>query len=390
MRYTTKYPERQSPTSLIYWAHMKPFIATLLTVLTVVLTPWGSAVATSPELPADQYSRGIVRSVTSGDLQKADGSTMIGGKRIVGVHLNGGDQPEQDVVVEETDPDTIKGFSLSVGDAVVVVNSTSVQAKESYAIVDTYRIPRLWMLSGIFFLVALLFGRIRGATSILGLVLTGVVIIGYVVPQIMAGGNPLTVSIIASLIITVPSLYLAHGLNARTTVALVSTLITLAATAWIATRFVGWAHLSGNGSEDAFFLQGLGLNNLNLQGLLLAGIILGVVGILDDITTAQSAVVEELHQANPKLSVSELYRRGISVGREHITSLINTLFLAYAGVSLPLFLLFRAGNDQPLWLIVNSEPIAEEIVRTLVGSVCLVLAVPITTLLAAAWFGKKV
>ncbi len=369
---------------------MKPFIATLLTVLTVVLTPWGSAVATSPELPADQYSRGIVRSVTSGDLQKADGSTMIGGKRIVGVHLNGGDQPEQDVVVEETDPDTIKGFSLSVGDAVVVVKSTSVQAKESYAIVDTYRIPRLWMLSGIFFLVALLFGRIRGATSILGLVLTGVVIIGYVVPQIMAGGNPLTVSIIASLIITVPSLYLAHGLNARTTVALVSTLITLAATAWIATRFVGWAHLSGNGSEDAFFLQGLGLNNLNLQGLLLAGIILGVVGILDDITTAQSAVVEELHQANPKLSVSELYRRGISVGREHITSLINTLFLAYAGVSLPLFLLFRAGNDQPLWLIVNSEPIAEEIVRTLVGSVCLVLAVPITTLLAAAWFGKKV
>jgi uncharacterized membrane protein len=121
---------------------------------------------------------------------------------------------------------------------------------------------------------------------------------------------------------------------------------------------------------------------------LLGGIMLGVLGVLDDITTAQSAVVDELKRANPSLPFKELYKRGLSVGREHIASLVNTLFLAYAGASLPLFMLFTVYRDQPVWFLLNNEVISEEIVRTLVGSVCLILAVPITTALAAAIFGK--
>jgi uncharacterized membrane protein len=115
---------------------------------------------------------------------------------------------------------------------------------------------------------------------------------------------------------------------------------------------------------------------------------LGVLGVLDDITTAQSAVIEELKRANLNLTFRDLYKRGISVGKEHIASLVNTLFLAYAGASLPLFLLFAVYKQAPVWFTLNSEIISEEIVRTLVGSVCLILAVPITTALAAAFFTR--
>ena len=121
----------------------------------------------------------------------------------------------------------------------------------------------------------------------------------------------------------------------------------------------------------------------NLRGLLLGGIILGALGVLDDITTGQAAAVDELRRANPAFPVRELYRRGLSVGTEHITSLVNTLFLAYAGASLPLFILFTIYDEAPLWVTLNSEFIAEELVRTLVGSVALILAVPITTILAS-------
>jgi uncharacterized membrane protein len=152
--------------------------------------------------------------------------------------------------------------------------------------------------------------------------------------------------------------------------------------------FVAIGKLFGLGSEEAIYLQLVPLEQLNLQGLLLGGIILGALGVLDDITTAQSAAVDELRKANPALGARELYRRGLSVGTEHITSLVNTLFLAYAGASLPLFILFTIYNDMPLWVTLNSEFIAEEIVRTVVGSVALILAVPITTAAAAAIFSR--
>ncbi|MEK9181053.1 MAG: YibE/F family protein, partial [Patescibacteria group bacterium] len=129
--------------------------------------------------------------------------------------------------------------------------------------------------------------------------------------------------------------------------------------------------------------------NLDLRGLLLAGIIVGALGVLDDTTTVQAATVEELKQANPAFTFADLYRGGLSVGREHITSLVNTLVLAYLGSQLLIFILFYAGPNQPLWVTLNSEFIGEEIIRTLVGSATIILAVPITTLLAAWYFSRK-
>jgi uncharacterized membrane protein len=147
--------------------------------------------------------------------------------------------------------------------------------------------------------------------------------------------------------------------------------------------------LSGAGTEEAVYLQLSYLPELNLAGLLLGGIIIGTLGVLDDVTTAQVAAVEEISLANRSLSVAELYKRGLSVGREHIAALVNTLVLAYAGAAFPLFLLFALPDHPPLWVILNGENIIEEVVRALVGGSSLMLAVPIATALAAAVFGSK-
>jgi uncharacterized membrane protein len=146
----------------------------------------------------------------------------------------------------------------------------------------------------------------------------------------------------------------------------------------------------GIATEEGYILK-LNVGNINLRGLLLAGIIIGMLGVLDDVTIGQATTVEEIKDANQSLGFKELYQRGTAVGKEHIASLVNTLVLAYTGVALPLVLLLTLqsqNNVVPLWLAVNGEPIAQEIVRTLVGSLALVFAVPITTFLAAYYYGK--
>lgn len=150
---------------------------------------------------------------------------------------------------------------------------------------------------------------------------------------------------------------------------------------------VDFAHLFGLGSEDAVNLSLGQFGNIDLRGLLLGAMVIGVLGILDDVTTAQTATVEELSKANHRLGMMELYRRGISVGQEHIASLVNTLVIAYAGAAFPIFIFIHTAT-QPLWVILNNETMAEEIVRSLVGSATLILAVPISTLLAA-WIYSK-
>ncbi|MBM3256988.1 MAG: YibE/F family protein [Candidatus Liptonbacteria bacterium] len=258
-----------------------------------------------------------------------------------------------------------------------------------YYITDRFRLPMLLFVILVFVAVAVLFGRIRGLTSILGLGISIGVLGWYVIPQILAGADPLTTCVIGAAVIAVASLYLAHGFNKRTTIAVCGTMITLVISSLLAIFFVSGARLIGLATDESFYLE-VGKNiALNLRGILLGGIIIGALGVLDDVTIGQSAAVHELKEANQSLDVKELYRRGMSIGREHIASLINTLFLAYAGVALPVILYLVAFQSQvPLWLTINGEPIAEEIVRTAVGSIGIILAVPITTLLAAYYYGK--
>lgn len=254
-----------------------------------------------------------------------------------------------------------------------------------YMVNDLYRFPAVLLVLLAFLAVILVLGGWRGVTALGGLAVSIWLLLIFVVPQIAGGANPLLISTIATVIIAVISLLVAHGWNGRSVVALLSTLMTLGLALIAAVSFVSLAQLFGLGSEEGIELQYGGLTQLNLRGLLLAGMLIGALGVLDDITTAQTAAIQELHRANPKLTVLDLYQRGMSIGREHITSLVNTLALAYAGVSLPMLLVFQL-YQQPLWVTLNSEFVVEEIVRTVVGSMALAVAVPITTWLAAKWF----
>ena len=181
--------------------------------------------------------------------------------------------------------------------------------------------------------------------------------------------------------IAMVSLYLAHGYTPLTHVAAIGAFSALALTVGLSWLVVTLAQFSGLVTEEAFYL--LAIPDLDLNGLLLAGIVLGAIGALDDVTVTQASAVWEVRKANPSLSSEDLYESGLRVGRDHIVSTVNTLLLAYAGASLPLLILFNLA-DQPLGVIASSEVVALEIVRTIVGSLGLVAAVPVTT-----WLGSR-
>ena len=300
----------------------------------------------SPTAPAVQY---FVAKIISGPVEtEIDYGGVTAHLKTYQAEIVKGPAKGQPIELEQNDLFVSStAIDVQAGDQVVVVQTIDLDEVATYTIIDAYRLPALIWAVIVFFLLAVIFGRLKGLTSIAGLALSAGVIVWFLVPRIVAGADPLLTSLLASLLIATVSLFVAHGFNKRTAIAYGGTIVTLIISALAAVLAVSVTHLFGMGSEESIFVLA-DLPNLSLKGLLLAGIMLGLLGVLDDITTAQSAVVEELKLANPTLTFTELYRRGLSVGREHIASLINTLFLAYAGASLPLFLLFYSNNDQAL------------------------------------------
>jgi len=292
-----------------------------------------------------------------------------------------------EVIVENTGTLTGETPYFEPGDQVLLTRIET-PFETSFHIVDRYRVPQLLMVLVVFFLLVLHFIRFKGLSAFLGLLISIAILIWFIVPRILSGSNPILIGFVGAFFIAVLSLYMAHGVNKRSSIALLSTLATLLVSAFMAWGTVVLTGLTGLGSEEAFFLQLEPDLAINLQGLLLAGIVIGALGVLDDITTAQTAVVEQLHAVNKELDSKELYTRAFHVGREHIISLVNTLALAYAGASLPLFVFFSLEGQPPLWVSLNNPAVSEEIVRTLVGSASLVLAVPITTYFAVKFYKK--
>ncbi|WP_432479480.1 YibE/F family protein [Nocardioides sp. GXQ0305] len=268
---------------------------------------------------------------------------------------------------------------IAAGDEVVLIESSSPDGT-TYSVVDHQRATELWVLLGAFALALVAFGRWRGVSALAGLAVTFAILLFFVVPAILAGEPPLLVAIVGAAAITLTVLYLTHGFASSTTIAVLGTLLSLALTGVLSAVAVSALHLTGI-TDDISTSVNVSYT-VNMQGLLLAGIVIGSLGVLDDVTVTQAATVTELGRANPGYGVVELYRAATRVGRSHIASVVNTIILAYAGSSLPLLILIVANEDS-LGMVLTDQIIAQEIVRSVVATLGLVAAVPITTGLAA-------
>ncbi|MFM8304849.1 MAG: YibE/F family protein [Actinomycetota bacterium] len=269
---------------------------------------------------------------------------------------------------------------LAIGDRVILARVPGAEPGFDYAYSDRQRRSVLWWLAALFAIVVVAVGRLRGMAALVGLAASMTLILGFMVPSMLDGNNAPAVAIVSATAIAFVVLYVTNGFRTLTTVALLATLVALALTVVLATVFTELAHITGVTSEDALLLQ-LGTTNVDLKGLVLAGMVVGALGVLDDITVTQVAAIDELRRSSPGADSRTLYRSGMRVGRDHVASTVNTLALAYAGAALPLLILFTLA-DQSLGTVANSEAVAVEIVATLVGSIGLVAAVPVSTGLA--------
>ena len=271
---------------------------------------------------------------------------------------------------------------LAPGDEVRVTRAEGgPTATATYTLADFERRgPMLW-LAVVFAALVVLFGRLRGALSLVGLAISLAVVVAFIVPAILDGAAPLVVAIVGSMAIMLATVSLAHGMGPKSLAAMLGTAVSLALVALLALAFTNLAHITGLSSEEAAILLQGGAD-VSLDGLLLAGIVIAALGVLDDVTVSQSSTVLALRAANPRLGFRELYGAALRVGRDHVSATVNTLVLAYVGASLPLLLIFSSG-EIGIVDAVSTELIAKEVVGTLVGSIGLIAAVPITTALAA-------
>jgi len=298
------------------------------------------------------------------------------------LYVESGSLAGQEVVVEEGTVNIINQARLYCpGDHVYLERVIGLQKDRLY-ISDFVRTTPLIFIGVLFAGVVVLVGRRKGLRSLVGTLLSLAVIFAFILPEIGAGHDPVLVTVIGSIVLLAASTYITYGWNAKAHAAIVGMMVSLLLSGLIAWLFVSWTRLTGLSVEEGSFLVMQFGAGFDLRGLVLAGVIIGALGVLDDVCVSQASAVFELLRANRDLSWRELFSRSMNIGRDHIGAMVNTLLLAYVGASMPLMMVFLIYQE-PIWRRINREPVAEEIVRTLVGSTGLVLAVPITALIAS-------
>ncbi len=270
---------------------------------------------------------------------------------------------------------------LRAGDRILVADQgTDVEPRFRYFFLDFQRDRPLIALALLFGAAIIQLGRLQGLRSLVALAISFVVLAGFTLPALLETSSPVMVAIAGSAAVAIITLYLTHGVTHLSTVARIGSLFSLTITGVLAWFFVEATSLTGLSDEDALFLIA-GNERVDLPGVLLAGMIIGTIGVLDDVTVTQAAVVSELHDANPDMPARRLYGAALRVGRDHIGSTTNTLVFAYAGAALPMLLLFTQAQLS-LSTVLTSEVVAIEVVQALVGGIGLVCSVPFTTALA--------
>jgi uncharacterized membrane protein len=304
------------------------------------------------------------------------------GKRCISldVQLTDGDSPG--VTIQQVLPDEPSTPRFAVGDHVVLAyTGGNPSESESYEVQDFQRGTSMLWLAALFAAAVLLLGRWRGLASLVALGFSFLVLVVYLFPAILTGEDPVTVGVLAASVIMFGVLYLTHGVSARTSSAVLGTVLSLALIGALGIAFSAATQLTGLDDDTGNLIRALG-HGVDARGLLLAGMIIGALGVLDDVTVTQTSAVWELRRANPTLGAWALYTAALRIGRDHVSSAVNTLALAYAGAALPVLLTFSLSG-QSFGTLSTAQNVAQEVVRTLVGSIGLVAAVPITTAIAA-------
>jgi uncharacterized membrane protein len=374
----------------------EPASSRVRTIIAILLIPFALAAAVGVVLlypfgdhPTTKSGAGtpVNGVVTAAEAGACNGDVQVGDQGgggkclVVRVRMTDGDAPDQEIrTVVPLEPSTPR---FAVDDKVVLAYAGGNPADgASYQLVDFQRDVPLVLLAVLFAIAVLVLGRWQGLKALAALVISFVVLVFFVLPAILAGENPLMVAVVGAGVIMFVVLYLTHGLTARTSTAVLGTMVSLTLIGLLGVLWAGFANLTGI-DEDTSTLIGLLNRPIDTRGLLLAGVVIGALGVLDDVTVTQTSAVWELRAANPSLTRRQLYAAALRIGRDHVASAMNTLVMAYAGAALPL-LMYSSISGVGIGNILTSQSIAQEIVRTLVGSIGIVAAVPVTTLLATA------
>jgi uncharacterized membrane protein len=360
----------------------------LLLLLFFLISKGISHAQSSPTPPKQEFFRASVEQVVEQKEKEVNGTKSY--FQVIRVKIEDGSKKGKFTVIQNGDNVHItKDQLVKKGDQLIISKNT-IGGKSTYTIYDYYRLNTLLLFAVLFFAAVVIIGGLKGLGSIAGMMVSLGVIIFLIVPQILKGTDPLFITIIGSVIILFISTYLAHGTSKKTSIALLATFISLFITAFLAVIAIEFNKLTGLGDEGFYDLQLGSTSFINIKGLFLSSIIIGTLGALNDITTTQAATIEEFKKTEPKLKFFDLFEKGIRVGKEHIASLVNTLVLAYVGSAFAIFIFLVLNPAKiPYWVILNNEILSDEIIKTVAGSMGLLLSVPIVTALAAYFFSRK-
>lgn len=347
----------------------------LAIVCTLLIAPAAHAQEAIPSVVTFQKAK--VLEIVSEETREIPGTNTPAKVQTIKVEILDGDQKGKILTLEND------YLSLKVGETFYLRHEVDgIDGQEYYAVADPYRLPTLLVCIALFLVVLFAFGGKQGLRGLLALI-GSLFFIGYLlVPGILSGYSPVLVSMGVSSLIIILGSYVTHGFNRTTTAAVIGMLLTILVTGILAYLAIHFGRLSGFTSEENVYLNFNTQGSIDLVGLLLGGIMIGLLGVLYDAAIGQAIAVEELYHVGTHISRAEIYKRAIRIGREHIGALVNTLAIAYVGASLPLLLLLELAPAHNWMATINQELFATEIIRTMIGSIGLILAVPITTAIA--------
>lgn len=343
-----------------------------------------------PDVSSEIFEAKVIKIVDQKEITREDGTNGL--QQNISLRGLTGNFVNQEIEYQGiSEFDVIGNNVYKEGDKVLVQRSVVSGEVDKFYIIDFIRRGYLYLLAAIFVVVIVIAGKSKGLKALLSLVLSFFIIIKLILPQILAGSNPLLVGVLGAFFILVVMIYITGGWNQKSHLAILSVFLALVATMILSIIFTSLTRLTGMASEEAAFLIGIGQQVIDFRGLLLAGILIGTVGVLDDVIVGQIEAVKQIKEANPDLANKNVFKMAYQVGNSHLGAIINTLFLTYAGASLPLLLLFTIHQEPFLSFsqVINNEIIATEIVRSLVGSIGVALSLPISTYLAAKYLKIK-